>query len=668
MDLAVIQAFAAALSGAACQRDTEQITQHYRSPGASGYHAATDYVRARLGEAGVREVTVERYPLDGETRYLGHLMPPAWEPLEADLRLLPERDLLVAYPDVPSCLPWWCPSTPDGGVDVDVVDVGLGLTESDYAGRDVAGKAVLVRHAAERPAWGHAVELARRHGAQGVINDYLLSETPPWRTRTNLPHAVQLMRLPPRWDNPWAITLAYPEAERLAARCRQGSARVFVRIKTKLFKGEGQNLLATIPGRDHPEESVFFIAHTSAGTKPCANCAAGPALMVEIARAISTLINEGKIPRPRRSIRFLFVAEGLGSMAYFHRHAEELPNVLCAICLDSVGHHQDRLKSSLMFYRVPDSVPSYVNDLGQWLLDTLPKEAAWPFKDAPVIPLVSFASLPYTPWSDNHNWNGMGVPAPLIMSWPDLYFHTQLLTADHTDPMVFHRAGLVLGALALWIADAGTADAARFARLVESYAGLRIQLAAEHGLGGGQTADGAARARAAAEIEYLGARDARAIESTAALVRHADQGTRATHAKATTEARARLRRRVREALGVLGAKPAPSPDGAAGLKPVKKKAAPPPGVRGLAYPEQAAVVQAMQASDPAANWESLRIVGDELWNLTDGRRTLGEIAASIGFEFGLKLEASHLEPIARGLEKDGYLRLRAPRARAPRAT
>src|SRR5207244_4096114 len=98
----------------------------------------------------------------------------------------------------------------------------------------------------------------------------------------------------------------------------------------------------------------------------------------------------------------------------------------------------------------------------------------WPFKNAPLIPLVNFHELPYTPWSDNHYWVAFGVPAPLIMSWPDLYFHTQLLTAEHTDPMVFERSGRTLGTLALAIADAGARQARPILEEVAAKASLRI--------------------------------------------------------------------------------------------------------------------------------------------------------------------------------------------------
>ncbi|MGQ0568871.1 MAG: M28 family peptidase, partial [Armatimonadota bacterium] len=502
------------LSGRRAQECTESITQYYRSPGSSGYHAATGLVAEAIRHAGADEITEERYPLDGETRFMGRTMPPAWEPIEAVLEVVaPVSERLITYADIPSTLAWWCASTPDDGIVVRVIDVGRGLSSADYAGKDVRGNAVLIRDSESRPAWAHAAELARQHGAVGIITDFLHSQTPPWRTRKALPAAVQLLRLPPRWENPWAFSVGYGTAERLSALARSDPVTVRAVVRAKTFKGEGVNLIATIRGAERPDESVFFIAHTSAGTKPCANCAAGPALMVELCRAIQTAIRAGELPRPRRSIRFLFVAEGLGSTHFIHTHRDALAKIKAAICLDSVGHRQADLMSSLVLYRSPDSIPSYINDLGAALIEELPKEADWPFRSGPVIPLVNFQELPYTPWSDNHYWVTFGVPAPLCMSWPDRFFHTQLLTADHTDPMVFERSGRVLGSLALGIARAGAAEAGAIIQEVAAKAALRVSRVVRDALVAGESRGGHTLARVRQHVQFIVARDTQAVQS-----------------------------------------------------------------------------------------------------------------------------------------------------------
>lgn len=463
------------LSGDRAQRHTETLTQYYRSPGASGYHEATRFVGDAIRAAGADEVIEERYPLDGETRFAGRTMPLAWEPLAATLELVdPGFDRLISYAGVPSTLPWWCGSTPPEGSVVQVVDVGTGLSAGDYAGGPVAGNAVLIRDSESRPAWHRAAELAREHGAVGIITDFLHSQAPPWRTRQSEPGAVQLLRLPPRWDNPWAFSVGYRVAERLADLARRGPVRVKAVVRARTFKGQGVNLIVTLHGTERAEESVMFIAHTSAGTKPCANCAAGPSLMIELCRAFAGAIRAGEMPRPRRSIRFMFVAEGLGSSFFLDAHRDSLERIKAVLCFDSVGHRQATLKSSLVMYRSPDSIPSYVSDLGAALIDDLPKEAEWPFRNGPVIPLVNFTELPYTPWSDNHYWVTFGVPAPLFMSWPDRYFHMQLLTAEHADPLVFERAGRVIGSLALSIAEAGASQVGAIMQEVASKSAFRL--------------------------------------------------------------------------------------------------------------------------------------------------------------------------------------------------
>ena len=160
-----------------------------------------------------------------------------------------------------------------------------------------------------------------------LAGDFLHSQTPPWRTRQALPDAVQLLRLAPSWDNPWAFAVGYGVAEALSQMIRQGPVRVRARVCARTFKGEGINLMATIHGAERREEAVLFIAHTSAGTKPCANCASGPALMIEMCRAITSALRVGDLPRPSRSIRFLFVAEGLGSAYFLDAHRLSLIHI-----------------------------------------------------------------------------------------------------------------------------------------------------------------------------------------------------------------------------------------------------------------------------------------------------------------------------------------------------
>ena len=183
-------------SGERAQRHVVEIGRHYRSPGSDGYQATIEYVKEVLGSLSV-DYRVREFPLDGKTTILEESVPLAWEPVGGSLEFVsPDSGTLVRWDECPSCIPWWCPPTPRGGVELEVVDVGTGATDEDYKGRDVRGKAVLVTDIGENFAWRDIVVRAQHHGAAGIITNYLLYQYLPWRTREALPEAVQQLRLP----------------------------------------------------------------------------------------------------------------------------------------------------------------------------------------------------------------------------------------------------------------------------------------------------------------------------------------------------------------------------------------------------------------------------------------------------------------------------------------
>ena len=59
-------------------------------------------------------------------------------------------------------------------------------------------------------------------------------------------------------------------------------------------------------------------------------------------------------------------------------------------------------------------------------------------------------------------------------------------------------------------------------------------------------------------------------------------------------------------------------------------------------------------------YDSLRIIGDEIWNFADGRRSVNEIADAVGAEFDFDLEPRHVLELFQGLAHQGYVSLSAP--------
>ncbi|MFP4200799.1 MAG: hypothetical protein ACLFS8_05235, partial [Clostridia bacterium] len=399
---------------------------------------------------------------------------------------------------------------------------------------------------------------------------------------------------------------------------------------------------------DLPGETIMYCAHTS-GVKPGGNCAEGPGMVVELAGAMKRAIEAGEIPGPRRTVKFLIGCEGAGIGAYLQDHPEEIDGMQVAFTYCSPGHRQDLTKSNLMLYRSPDSVPGYINEYLSEVAAEGPKEADWVEKDGgKELPQIRFAEHFYTPWSDNGRFAAAGVQAPLFMSWPDRYFHSQLLTREIIDPVVLRRAALITGVAGLELASADGKDAQRIARLVAGKARSRLsRLAARIG------EDGRSVARGRRMLTDRAKMDSAALRR---LLELADAGEREDLLAEIERLEEEIARDLESELARL-----PMTDGEIETSPdadlVPKRISDQRARRwaGLEYADLLKIAEILQARDKNAGFNSLRVVADEVWAFVDGVRTVGDIALAVGFEFDLDLDPTGVLMLLRGLEKEGYI-------------
>jgi hypothetical protein len=642
-------------SSARASHHVTELGQWFRSPGSSGYHAAIDYVLTVLAESGVRSEEMS-FELGGGARVGDEETPLGWEPRAAELHLVrPKAAKVASYEGTTSAIPWWTPPTPAGGVELGLVDVGTGLSDDDYQGRDVRGKAVLVSDSAENFAWLGIVDRAERHGAAAILTDYLLYQFEPWRTRGSLQDAVQQLRLRPKHGNPWAMSLSATAFQQLlAAAAADTGAAVRLEIDSAVFEGTSRSVLATVGDAPPSERHIIFVAHVTAATKPGANCASGVALLVELAAAIERATGSGRVPRLRRNIHFLFGNEDLASLALAAERPEMVERALGAVSVCSVAHAQGETKSALVLSRSPDALPTYLNDLSAALIDSARGDLTWPYRHGhPELPIVNWQPVPYTPWSDNVTWTRMGVPALLCMSLPDRFFHTQLLTPDKTDRRAFRQAASVLGSAALVSALAARAETEALMRLVASAGIARLARTAVEAL----AATDPPGADTAERIGYLADRDVADLRSALALLDTADDDERDAATAVATELEAELRLHADAALRLLGAS---GPDGDdAGdddRVPVQTDRAP-HGLAGLSHTEALELVARIQRRDPTFKLESLQLLVDELWRLSDGERSIARIAVIVRNEFDFRIAAEDMRTLASALENAGCLRL-----------
>ena len=174
------------LCGDRAKHHAAYLTQFMRTPASSGIKRSLDYAEANMRAYGLDRI----FSIEFETES-------GWDVSDAELRVVsPLKDLIVSYSEAPTCIQWWSEGTSAEGVTADLVNVGSGLLESDYVGKNIRGKVVLASGDGHAEGNDHAYSLAMQFGAIGFVTDSLLYPQPPTRTRVNQPEAVQMLRTP----------------------------------------------------------------------------------------------------------------------------------------------------------------------------------------------------------------------------------------------------------------------------------------------------------------------------------------------------------------------------------------------------------------------------------------------------------------------------------------
>ena len=182
--------------------------------------------------------------------------------------------------------------------------------------------------------------------------------------------------------------------------------------------------------------------------------------MLEIARTITALVNSKKIALPQRTIRFMWVPETLGTVAYVSNHPELSSKLVAGINLDMVGQNQELCRSSLCLDRTPDSLPSYLNDYVFRLIEQTVKE----FDVQTSLGSAStfrYRAQAFSGGSDHAEFNEVTIKVPCVMllQWPDLFYHTSMDTIDNVSEDSLKRIGWIATMAALTLANADVEDA-----------------------------------------------------------------------------------------------------------------------------------------------------------------------------------------------------------------
>ena len=463
--------------GEAAHRHVTAISQHHRIQASPGYRAAAEYVAAQLEAAGLA-VTIHRYPADGRARFWTSPSFLEWQCEAAALHLLDlegatssvPADLLCDYAALPTSLIQRSISV-EGDFEVIALRGKGGIAPEDYAGLDVRGRVVLTGAPVARVA-----ELAiRQRGAAGILFDGMVAGG---RTELDLPDARQYTSF---WwagetvPDAWGFVLSPRQGRSLRARLADGKpVRVRAKISSRFYAGTFEVVDALIPGAavaispatpQQPPAEILLVSHLCHPLPGAHDNGSGAAALIETAVTLARLIADGRLPRPRRGIRFLWPPEMTGTFAWLAEHEEAVRagRWLAGLNLDMVGADQCQTGSIWELVSLPAAGAGFADHLLSWLRE--------PFLEG-----VRHREAPFTDGSDHYILAdpSVGIPTPMLNQWPDKFYHTSADTPDRVSPDSLGRSGALAAIYAYWLATAGPADAAWLGHLMASRGAAQV--------------------------------------------------------------------------------------------------------------------------------------------------------------------------------------------------
>jgi aminopeptidase YwaD len=354
-------------------------------------------------------------------------------------------------------------------VTADLVDVGEGLKESGYAGKDVRGKIVLV---SAQP--GAVQDLAvGKFGAAGIVSYAQNQKTAWWGENENLIRWGHLETFSEH--KTFAFMVSLKTARAMRERLTRGERiRLHAVVKAGQHPGNYEVVTATIPGADAKlkEEEIAFSCHLDHQRPGANDNASGCATILEVARTLEKLIANGTLARPARTIRFIWPPEIEGTVTLLNAKPEFAKRIKAVVHMDMVGGGPET-KAVFHVTRGPMSLPSFVHDVA-WAFAEFVNEESYKFAatgkaEYPFVapeggkePLRAEYSA-YTMGSDHDVYqdSSFGIPAIYLNDWPDRYIHTNFDTAANIDPTKLKGAAFIGAASAYFLAtltDSGGVD------------------------------------------------------------------------------------------------------------------------------------------------------------------------------------------------------------------
>ena len=446
-------------SGNVPYENLRYLTGLHRVPATPEFDQAARFMLQRAQEYGLSDAHNEQFPIDGKKTYGLMRSYLAWAVEDGRLWEVSPRQVLIGdWKTEPIRLADYSHSA---DVEAALMDVGDGAREQDYAGKDVGGKIVLADGVLARV---QALAVIA-HGAVGIVSD-MPNQTTAWSGLD--PGVIRWGHLDARQPSGFAFMVSHQTAEALRTRLHNGEPILLhAQVKAEVGPGHWTVVTGTIPGSDRAAGEILYSCHLDHERPGANDNGSGCVTILESARVLARLIGSGALPRPRRTLRFVWGPEVEGTMAFLASHPEIKQRLRANIHMDMVGGDPFKNKSVFHVTATPWSLPSFVTDVGTTFLETIRSgatdygEGSGP-ADAAVAETRGAApgtrnlfiadTTPYSAGSDHDDYDSstIAVPSLYLRDWPDIYIHTDHDTLNQIDATKLRRVAL-LGAAAGYV-------------------------------------------------------------------------------------------------------------------------------------------------------------------------------------------------------------------------
>jgi len=452
------------------------MDQYWRVAGNPGFNASVDRIRDGLQKAGLQP-RVEEFALRGR----------GWDYQVGTVAFADTDEVLLSRERdrVSLCINSF--STPDGGVDAPLIDVGAGRA-ADFEGKDVKG-AVVLGAASVGQLWQQAV---KARGAAGVISTsiapYIRPDDPSRFTSQDQHDVFQWGSVPYDQEaRAFGFKASLRAASKMRERLKSGPVRVKVNVRSSFYDGPNRMVVAEIPGSITPDERIVMVAHIQ---EPGANDdGSGCGTLYALAIALQQAIASKALPPPGRTLTFIWGDENRGSRAWLTAHAEQAKRVQYMFSLDMTGEDVAKTGGAFLIEKQADpsavwprpSDPhsewggsdvkaselkgSLLNDVHLAICRRRARDTGWIVK-----------TNPYEGGSDHTEFKRDGIPSLLNWHFTDRYYHTNLDRPDKTSAAEMVNVGVAVATSGWFLASADERDALASVDLIAGAASARLAL------------------------------------------------------------------------------------------------------------------------------------------------------------------------------------------------